>query len=584
MPGEEEWSVAARLADVQGDGPHALSAGGVDLVAVRSGAGGALKVFEGRCPHQGALLGEGELEGGLLVCRNHRWKFDVVSGQRVSGRQCLVACPSREEGGDLLVDVRALRAETTAPATTRLEDLHGPRGIPVLGNALQVEPARLHLQLEEWHARTPTPYAIRLVGRTVLVISDPDVIETVLRARPESYRRVAMVETVFDEMSLSGVFSAEGDAWRSQRRLAMEALSQRHLRGFYPMLEKVAGRLVRRWEKAADAGAELDIAAELKRFTVDVTTQLVFGHDLDTLSRPDDDEEIIQEHLEVFFPAFQRRLNAVIPYWRWFRLPQDRRVDRAIAAIRAWIGKRVAASRARLAEDPARRDSPGNFIEAMLVARDADGQPFSDDVIFGNALTMLLAGEDTTAYTLAWAVHHLCEEPGATRALRTELENVLGADRIPRDLDQASRLPYASAVANESMRLRPVAPFQFLQALHDVVIDGIQVPEGTSIIAMMRPAVVDPARFADPAAFRPERWVAELRTGAHEAAAHMPFGSGPRICPGRSLALLEMRVVLAALYRNFEVERVGDGSQVREVTAFTMMPEGIRVKLRRHAS
>lgn len=580
MVDQGRWERAARLEDVVGDGPHALSAGGVDLVALRV-RGGALKVFDGRCPHQGALLGEGELEGGTLVCRNHRWRFDAETGKREGGRQCLTACPVREQGGELFVDVAVVTDGAVASARRRPEDLPGPRRIPVLGNALQIDPKHLHEQLETWAARYGRLYHLRLVRRPVVVVSDPELAAPVLRARPDTYRRVSLVETVFGEMGLAGVFSAEGDEWRAQRRLAMEALSQRHLRSFYPTLEVVVSRLMRRWEKAADAGTALDLAEELKRFTVDVTTQLTFGHDLNTLEKEEDDEDAIQRHLEVFFPAFNRRLNAIVPYWRWIRLPADYRIDRAIAAIRAWIAKRVDAARARMARDPALVDAPTNFIEAMLVARDSRGRPFTDDVIFGNALTMLLAGEDTTAYTLAWAVHHLCADPRATEALRNEATTVLGDRTVPRDLEQAGLLPYATAVANEAMRLRPVAATFFVEPLRDVVIGDVAVKKGTSIVLLPRPPVLDAARFEDPKSFIPERWIPGARTGAHDAAAHIPFGSGPRICPGRSLAILEMRAVLASLYRSFDVERVGKASDVKERLSFTMMPVGLRVRLRR---
>ena len=573
------WQRAARLQDLEGDGPHALSAGGVDLVALRGRAG--LKVFEGRCPHQGALLGEGELEADTLVCRNHRWKFERETGKRIGGRQCLKAFPTREQAGELFVDLGALAGAVAAVGKRRIEDLPGPKGIPLLGNALQMDAQRLHLQLEGWAAKYGSPYSLRIGSRRVIVLSDPALAEPIFRARPDTYRRLSLIESLFGEMSLIGVFSAEGDEWRAQRRLAMEALSQRHLRGFYPTLEVVASRLVRRWEKAADAGAVLDIAEELKRFTVDITTQLVFGHDLNTLEKEEEDGDAIQRHLEVFFPAINRRLNAVVPYWRWVRLPVDYRLDRAIVAIRAWISKRVDAARALLAADPARVDAPANFLEAMLVARDSEGRPFSDDVVFGNALTMLLAGEDTTAYTLAWAVHHLCEDPRATDALRSEATAVLGDLRVPRDLEQAAVLPYATAVANESMRLRPVAATFFFQPLRDVVVGDVAVPTGTTILILPRPPVLDAARFEDPHLFVPDRWIPGQRTGAHDVAAHIPFGTGPRICPGRSLAILEMRVVLASLYRSFDVERVGDVADVKEVLAFTMMPVGLRVRLRR---
>ena len=220
----------------------------------------------------------------------------------------------------------------------------------------------------------------------------------------------------------------------------------------------------------------------------------------------------------------------------------------------------------------------------MIAARDADGRPFPDDVIFGNAMTMLLAGEDTTAYTLAWAVHHLCDAPNAVARLRSEAEALRAGDATPPDIEAANRLVYAGAVANETMRLRPVAPTILLEANTDVVIGDVAVPKGTWIALHTRPPALDERNFGDPLAFRPERWLDAAATGgAHEPAANIPFGSGPRICPGRTLALLEMKLVLAMLFGDFDVERVGDAADVKEIFAFTMAPVGMKVRLRRRA-
>src|SRR5260221_8595349 len=93
----------ARLEDLRGDGPHAVAGDGIDLVVVRTPAG--LRAYEGRCPHQGALLGEGELDAGQLVCRNHRWRFDAATGQRLGGAACLRACPVTERDGALWADL-----------------------------------------------------------------------------------------------------------------------------------------------------------------------------------------------------------------------------------------------------------------------------------------------------------------------------------------------------------------------------------------------------------------------------------------------------------------------------------------------
>ena len=218
----------------------------------------------------------------------------------------------------------------------------------------------------------------------------------------------------------------------------------------------------------------------------------------------------------------------------------------------------------------------------MIASRDDDGRPFPDDVVFGNAMTMLLAGEDTTAYTLAWAVHHLCDTPDAAARLRAESDAMRTGDAAPNDIETANRLAYAGAVANEAMRLRPVAPTILLEANHDVVVGDVAVPKGTWIALHTRTPALDARHFGEPHAFRPERWLDATATGgAHEASVNIPFGSGPRICPGRTLALLEMKLVLAMLFGDFDVERAGDVADVKEIFAFTMAPVGMRVRLRR---
>jgi cytochrome P450/nitrite reductase/ring-hydroxylating ferredoxin subunit len=576
----ERRCTVARVEDLAGDGPHHVTAEGQDLVILR--VDGQLHAFDGLCPHQGALLGEGELESGVLVCRNHRWRFDARTGERIGGPQCLRAHPVREVDGHVEVEL-ARAVEPAAKASLRRPDqLPGPRPWPIVGNAMQLDARRLHQTLEAWAREYGSLYRVKLGARPFVIVTEPPLIAEILRKRPDTYRRIDRMQLIFDELGVGGVFSAEGTAWRAQRKLAMGALDHRHLAAFFTTLREVAERLRRRWDTAAAAGDVLDIQDEMMRFTVDVTTRLAFSHETDTIGGK---QSQLIDDLDPVFPAISRRLNAAFPYWRLFKLPSDRRLERSLASIRGWLEDIIAKTRATLEADPARAEEPRNFLEAMLVARDARGQPFSNELVFGNALTMLLAGEDTTANTLAWAVHLLLDDPTELAGLRAHIDEVLGDDRVPADIPATRALEGIEAIANETLRLKPVAPLMFFQNIPAVTLGDLELPPGSAICMLTRPAAMARQRVEDPEAFRPARWRdGHLAAEMQRSGVFVPFGSGPRICPGRSLALLEIRVVMATLLRSFEIERVGRSEDVDEVFGFTLQPRNLRVRLRRRAA
>ena len=304
----------------------------------------------------------------------------------------------------------------------------------------------------------------------------------------------------------------------------MAALAQRHLKALYPHIRTVAGRFKARWEKAAASGETLDVVEEMKRFTVDVTTLIAFGHDSNTI---EDAHDRIQDHLELVLPTITRRIVSSFPVWRYVRRPSDRRFEQALAAVRRWLEARLTETRARLAADPDRIARPSNFIEAMLIATDESGKPFSDATIISNLITMLLGGEDTTAYTLTWAIHELCDAPRWGAALRREADEILGADDFAGDVEVVNALAVANAVASETMRLRPAAPINGVTANVDTTLGPFIVPGGATILLLLRPNAVDGAHFAEPAAFRPDRWLGPI--GAHESPSTRP-SARDRVC------------------------------------------------------
>jgi cytochrome P450 len=466
----------------------------------------------------------------------------------------------------------------TQTAPRALADLPAPPGLPVLGQLLEFAPARLHAQLDAWQAQLGSPYRLKLGPVQVFVSADTELLQAVLRERPERFRRMRQIEECIAEMGSNGVFSSEGEAWKPQRQLVMQALNATHFRGFLPTIEKITARLLRHWQAAAASGATVDMSRDLMRFTVDVTTALAFGEDPNTM---DSDGDVIQNHLAEVFPRLMARINAPVPYWRFVRLPADRRFDRSLAAIHAHVDGLIAAARQRLRDAPAQ--APRNVLESMLRASEEPGSRVDDATIHANVMTLLLAGEDTTAHTLAWTLFFLAQHPHWQDELHRKCAEVLGDAALPDTMEQVRALDLLEAAANEATRLRPIVPLLFFEPTEDVELAGVALPAGTPLFFLLRPAMVDAAHFAEPLQYRPDRWAPGHVVGTHDARAFLQFGAGPRVCPGRHLAGVEVRMVLAMLMRNFHIELTIAPASVREVLAFTMMPSQMPVRLRARA-
>jgi cytochrome P450 len=457
----------------------------------------------------------------------------------------------------------------------RIDNVGGPFALPLLGNALQMRRGKIHQVVEAWCKRHGALFRIRLGRTPVLVVARHETVAAIMRDRPEGFRRPTIFSQVSDEMGgLPGVFLAEGADWRAQRKMVMAAFAPHAVRAYFPSIVAVALRLRNRWTEAARDGRAIDLSADLKRYTVDIIAGLAFGKDVDTLAGG---EDTIQQHLDIIMEAESRRSLSLLPYWRWFKLPIDRQLDRSVATTRRLIEELMAAARARLEADPARAGSPANMLEAMLVAASQEGSGVDDAAVAGNVSTMLLAGEDTTAHTIAWTIFLLQRHPGLMRQARAEVL-ALAPDPAALTLEQADALPFLDACVNEAMRLKPVGPFMPLEAVRPTVVEDVEVPAGGLLWCVMRHDSVDGRYFKNPLDFQPERWL-QGETAAKRIG--MPFGAGPRMCPGRYLALLEVKVALAMLLASFDDIAV-DGSD-EEHMAFVMGPRGLSMRLQRAA-
>ena len=510
------------------------------------------------------------------------------------GKHCITACSSiiqpHEPPMESATATSASATESTRPLR-RAQDLPGPRGLPIAGNLLQIDTERMHLQLEAWAQEFGSFFKLQLGPRLIVVVGDHEATAAALRDRPDGFRRTSRMEEIGNEMGLKpGVFAANGETWKRQRRMVMAGFDPAHVKRYHPALVGVAQRLGARWARAAvsdtNAGSTIDLQADLMRYTVDAIAGLAFGAEVNTLGS---DGNVIQQHLDKMFPTLFTRMFSPLPTWRWVRTAKVRAVERSVAAVNEAVNGFIQQARARMQANPELRTHPQNLLEAMLAAADEEGSGIDDEQVAGNVFTMLLAGEDTTANTLAWMVDLLWRNPAALARATAEVRRVIAfsaAADFEASMDQLAELDFVEACIHETMRLKPVAPVIGLQALRDTVVGDVLVPRDGVIINIMRRDSVSDRHTPRAASFEPERWLVDGASGAigtHPKRTSMPFGAGPRICPGRYMAMLEMKLAAAVLLSRFDIQMVdtADGLPAREKLSLAMAPVGLRMRLQR---
>lgn len=455
-----------------------------------------------------------------------------------------------------------------------LNDLPGPRGVPILGNALQIETSKLHSIVEAWAVEHGSMYRLRMGPAQVLVVSDPNVVQRLLRDRPEAIRRSSRMARVLTELGVVGLFTAEGEEWKQQRKLAMRALTPDVIRRFFPTMQVMTTRLLRRWERAIATGEEIDFRRDLKAYALDLTIGIAMGQDINAL---EDASSPLQKDIESMFDKAAKRLAAPIPYWRIFKLPGDRSADAAAARIRQAVQGFVDQAREALRKEPERRLKPANLMEALVAARDEPGSGFVDEDVIGNAVTFVLAGEDTTANTSAWLLDEVCRQPEIMKRLVGEARSVTAGAGVLPEFESLNQLPYTDAAIQEALRLKPAFPLLTLEANRDQLVGNVSVPAGTLILAVLRDTEAD-------STFSPERWLATERTDAGMEHKLLAFGAGPRLCPGRFLAIAELKMIVSMVAANFEATIDKSRPRAEEIFSMSMTPSALPIKIVNRAS
>ena len=372
----------------------------------------------------------------------------------------------------------------------------------------------------------------------IYLFNHPDLIRDVLVTNQKNFtksRALVRAKRLLGE----GLLTSEGEFHLRQRRLAQPAFHRDRIAAYGHSMVEFAERTATRWSN----GSELDIHDEMMKLTLAIVARTLFSADVENEAAQ------IGEALTVTFQAFNVGILPFSEMLEKLPLPYLKRFEAARARLDSTI-YRIIEERRSSGEDR------GDLLSMLLLAQDTegDGGGMTDLQLRDEAMTIFLAGHETTANALAWTWFLLSQHPEVEARFHEEIDALGG--RLPQPADLGT-LPYTRMILAESMRLYPPAWAVGRRAINDFQANGFTIPARSMVLMCQYITHRDPRFFPEPERFDPERWRPEV-AAARPKFSYFPFGGGTRICIGEQFAWMEGILVLATIGRKWKLRYDGD--------------------------
>jgi cytochrome P450 len=435
---------------------------------------------------------------------------------------------------------------------------------------------------------------LRVITRDLLIVNSPDTIRQVLVSEAKNFEKSRLIRLALDPLAGEGLFTAEGALWRRQRRLMAPVFHPAKIDALAPAMVDCAVQVCERWRD----GQQLDIANETTHITMAVAGRTLFG--IDTFDEADELGRVLTVALEWVNYASTRlvtvlqmeaqlaveALSRVPPAWRpalerlaeqlkspiMFPTRRNRELRKAIAVLDARVQRMIDERRAATDPNP-------DLLTHLLSARDDDGSSMDDKQLRDEILTLFIAGHETTANGLAWAIYLLARSPEIYARVRAAVDALDGRPPTLADLD---RLELLTRVFKEALRMYPPVYLFARMSIADVTIGGYAVPKNTVFLISPWALQHRPDLWPDPDRFDPDRFLPRAEA-ARPRDAWIPFSDGPRVCIGLHFAMIEAPLVLATLLQRADFELARGAEIAATHDSATLRPKGgvpMRVKAR----
>ena len=422
--------------------------------------------------------------------------------------------------------------------------------VPLVGNAVHIrrDPLGFVQQIRD-HGDVAT---FKLGPRTAYVVNHPDLIHQMLVTDADKFHKGVMFEKA-RVLARNGLFTSEGDFHARQRLLIQPAVRASEIAGYTQTMADQVEALVGSWTDREVVRMD-QVTFPL---ALGIVARVLFSTDLDAQAAAD-----VQETLPVLLKGLGQRALAPFDFLDRLPTPTNRAFERALPRFQDVIYRMIRQHRSDLGQRP-------DLLTSLLQAVDPDtGAAMTDEQVYDEVTSMIIAGSETTAAAMAWAAHLLATHPDVQRAVQDEVDDVLQGQ--PVKYEDLGRLQYTYRVVKETLRLYPTTWMLMRRPLVDVDLGGYRIPADAMVLFSIYALHRDPGLFPDPLSFVPDRWLPD-RTKTIPPHAYMPFGTGPRGCIGGPFSHTEASVFLASLAQRHILVPVSD-EPARIVTTLIPMP------------
>ncbi|XP_009784850.1 cytochrome P450 97B2, chloroplastic isoform X1 [Nicotiana tabacum] len=480
----------------------------------------------------------------------------------------------------------------------------------------------LFFSLYDWFIKYGSVYKLAFGPKAFVVVSDPIVARYILRENAFSYDKGVLAE-ILEPIMGKGLIPADLDTWKQRRRVIAPGFHSSYLEAMARLFTDCADRTVLKFDKLLEQeesrggkAIELDLEAEFSNLALDIIGLGVFNYDFGSITK---ESPVIQAVYGTLFEA-EHRSTFYIPYWkiplaRWL-VPRQRKFQNDLKVINDCLDGLIQNAKETREEAEVEKLQQRDYLnlkDASLLRFlvDMRGVDVDDRQLRDDLMTMLIAGHETTAAVLTWAVFLLAQHPVKMKKAQSEIDAVLGQGRTT--FEFLKKLEYLRLIVVESLRLYPQPPLLIRRSLKSDKLpggyngdkDGYEIPAGTDVFLSVYNLHRSPYLWDKPNEFEPERFLVPKESSIEGWAgfdpsrspgalypneiisdfAFLPFGGGPRKCVGDQFALMESTIALAMLLQKFDVELRGSPESVELVTGATIHTKtGLWCKLKKRSN